>query len=186
MRAASRRGRRQGGETEQILDSSPALLPSAEADQGRWLQPTMCNAFDVKSTPHSVEICCTQAPPGAPHPVRTPPATGASFRPAPRRPRLMMEVCVFSVSCCVSQKHLLLVRFLRRVWVGAELVGWAPSWWAGAMELEAVALSDANASNPTANADTAATHAAHTDQLQVDGYVLRELHRHQLLRGRSC
>ena len=59
MRAASRRGRRQGGETEQILDSSPALLPSAEADQGRWLQPTMCNAFDVKSTPHSVEMSCT-------------------------------------------------------------------------------------------------------------------------------
>ena len=46
-------------ETEQIRGSSQALLPSAEADQGRWLQPTMCNAFDVKSTPHSVEICCT-------------------------------------------------------------------------------------------------------------------------------
>ena len=52
--------------------------------------------------------------------------------------------------------------------------------------MEGSRLSDANASNPTANADTAATHAAHTDQLQVDGYVLRELHRHQLLRGRSC
>ena len=48
---------------------------------------------------------------------------------------------------------------------------------------EAVAPSDGNASNPTANADTAAAHAAHTDQRQVDGYVLRELHRHQL---RSC
>ena len=95
----------------------------------------------------------------------------------------MMEVCVFSVSCCVSQQHLSLSASFSRA-VG----GWAPVGGLGALkELRAAGPAmERNASNPTANADTAAAHAAHADQRQVDGYVLRELHRHQLLRGRSC